>query len=61
MSGLHGVFSGFSIPVKKAAEDFNVDAIEIFKLLGEKKVVAGQEDLIIEIAKSLNLIKEKYL
>ncbi len=61
MSGLHGVFSGFSIPVKKAAEAFNVDAMEIFRLLGEKKVVAGQEDLIIEVAKTLKSNKEKDL
>ena len=61
MSGLHGVFSGFSFPVKKAAETFNVDALEIFRLLGEKKVVAGQEDLIIEIAKTLKHKQENML
>ncbi len=58
MSGLHGVFSGFLLPVKKAAEDFNVAALDIFRRLGEKKVVAGQEDLIIEAAEFLQYNKE---
>jgi 4-hydroxy 2-oxovalerate aldolase len=53
ISGLSGVFSGFALPVKKAAEMFGVDARDIFKVLGERNVVAGQEDLIIEVAKEL--------
>ena len=56
LSGLHGVFSGFAKPVQKAATDFNVDAHEIFRLLGERNVVAGQEDLIIEVAKELQSV-----
>lgn len=53
MSGLCGVVSAFSKPVQQAAEEFEVDARDIFKLLGEQKVVAGQEDLIIEAAQTL--------
>jgi len=56
VSGIYGVFSGFAKPVKLAAEQFGVDPREIFRLLGERQVVAGQEDLIIEIAQEL---KEK--
>lgn len=58
ISGLYGVFSGFHSPVKKAASKFNVSAREIFKVLGKHKVIAGQEDLIIEIAQQLAIQKD---
>jgi 4-hydroxy 2-oxovalerate aldolase len=57
ISGLSGVFSGFSRPVLLAAAEFNVDARDIFCRLGERKAVAGQESLIIEVAKELSLEK----
>lgn len=58
VSGLHGVFSGFSKPVERAAEAFGVDPGEIFRILGQRKIIAGQEDLIIEVAKDLQISKE---
>lgn len=56
-SGCCGVFSGFALPVKKASEYYNVDAYTIFQELGRRKVVGGQEDQIIQIAKNLSLSK----
>ena len=54
VSGLAGVFSGFSKPVSLAAKDYNVDARDIFFGLGERNAVAGQESLIIEVARKLS-------
>jgi len=53
VSGLAGVFSGFSKPVVRCAEEQGVDARDIFFELGRRKAVAGQEDLILEVALSL--------
>ncbi|HVA66150.1 MAG TPA: 4-hydroxy-2-oxovalerate aldolase [Elusimicrobiota bacterium] len=53
VSGLSGVFSGFAKPVARAAQQFNVDPRDIFFELGQRKVIAGQEDLIIEVASDL--------
>ena len=53
ISGLTGVVSVFSKPVKAAAKDFKVDTKDIYLELGRRKAIAGQEDLIIEIAQNL--------
>jgi 4-hydroxy 2-oxovalerate aldolase len=53
VSGLAGVFSGFSKPVSTAAADYNVDPRDIFFALGKRNAVAGQESLIIEVAREL--------
>jgi len=50
ISGMAGVFSGFASHVKKAAERFNVDPRDIFIELGRRKMVAGQEDFIVDVA-----------
>ncbi len=52
-SGLAGVFSGFALPVKRAAEKYGVDPKEIMLELGKRKVLAGQEDYIVEVAVEL--------
>lgn len=54
ISGMAGVFSGFMKPVARIAEEFGVDPRDIFFELGRRKVVAGQEDLILEVAKELS-------
>lgn len=54
VSGQAGVFSAFKIPVQKAAMEFRVDARDIFKELGRRKAVAGQEDMIVEVAEELS-------
>nr|WP_315401865.1 4-hydroxy-2-oxovalerate aldolase [uncultured Duganella sp.] len=53
VSGLAGVFSGFAKPVANAAKEYNVDARDIFFGLGKRNAVAGQESLIIEVARAL--------
>lgn len=58
-SGLAGVFSGFAVPVKNAAEKFGVDARDIFFELGKRKIIGGQEDFIIDVAMDLARKKQK--
>lgn len=53
VSGLAGVFSGFMKPVARISEEFNVDPRDVFFELGRRKIVAGQEDIIIEVARDL--------
>lgn len=53
VSGMSGVFSAFRDHVLNAAREFGVDARDIFIQLGKERVVAGQEDKIIEIAEKL--------
>lgn len=54
-SGLAGVFSGFKNHVLRVSNEYNVDPRDLFFELGRRKIVAGQEDMIIEVA--LNLAK----
>lgn len=53
VSGLAGVFSGFAKPVNRIAEKFGVDPRDVFFELGRRRIIAGQEDLIIEVASDL--------
>lgn len=53
ISGLAGVFSGFLKPVLDIAKEFDVDPRDIFIELGRRKIIAGQEDIIIEVASDL--------
>jgi len=53
VSGLAGVFSGFAKHVERVALEYNVDARDILFELGRRRAVAGQEDMIIEIASGL--------
>ena len=53
-SGLNGVFSGFKPHVERAAKKYRVSGHQIFKELGKRKTVAGQEDQVIKIAKELH-------
>jgi len=50
VSGIAGVFSGFTSHVAKAAKRFGVDPRDIFMELGKRKMVAGQEDFVIDVA-----------
>jgi len=53
VSGMAGVFSGFLKPVARIAKEFNVNPRDVFFELGRRKIVAGQEDIILEVAKEL--------
>jgi len=55
-SGLSGVFSGFAPLAKKASIKFGVDVRDILVELGKRKVIGGQEDIIIDVA---NFLKQK--
>ncbi len=53
VSGLAGVFSGFASHVERISREYGVDPRDVFFELGRRKVVAGQEDLILEVATRL--------
>ena len=57
VSGLAGVFSGFTKHVERIAGEYGVDPRDIFFELGRLRVVAGQEDRIIEVAEQLRAAK----
>lgn len=59
VSGLAGVFSGFSKHVTRISKEYNVDQRDVYFELGKRKVVAGQEDLIIEVVLDLVKLKKK--
>jgi 4-hydroxy 2-oxovalerate aldolase len=59
VSGMAGVFSAFKTPVQIAAKEFDVDPRDIFVELGRRRVVGGQEDMIIEVAKKLSDKKQE--
>jgi len=61
VSGLAGVFSGFSKHVRRLAEEFDLDPRDIFFELGRRRIIAGQEDLIIEVATELATRKKEGL
>jgi len=53
VSGLAGVFSGFAKHVERVSSQFHVDPRDVFFELGRRRVIGGQEDLIIEVASDL--------
>jgi 4-hydroxy 2-oxovalerate aldolase len=53
VGGLSGVFSGFVKPVVRIAEEFSVDPRDVLFELGRRGIIAGQEDVIIEVAVAL--------
>lgn len=57
-SGLAGVFSGFAPHAKEASKRFGVDVKDILIELGRRKIVAGQEDLIVDVAMNLKQKKK---
>ncbi|MEU9331621.1 4-hydroxy-2-oxovalerate aldolase [Streptomyces sp. NPDC048290] len=52
-SAIAGVFAGFKRPVLQTARAEGVDPVDLFLALGERQVVAGQEDLIADVARQL--------
>ncbi|MCX5632662.1 MAG: 4-hydroxy-2-oxovalerate aldolase [Phycisphaerae bacterium] len=50
VSGLAGIFSGFAPHVEEAAKRYGVCPWELFIELGRRKMVAGQEDFIVDVA-----------
>lgn len=58
-SALAGIFSGFSKHVQRISKEYGVDSRDVWFELGRRQVVAGQEDLIIEVAMKLSAEGEK--
>ncbi|MCM3440270.1 4-hydroxy-2-oxovalerate aldolase [Metabacillus halosaccharovorans] len=48
--GYAGVYSSFLLHAQRAARQFNIDPRDILIELGKRKVVGGQEDMIIDVA-----------
>ncbi len=65
VSGMAGVFSSFKTQVLAASKEFNVDPRDIFMELGRRKVVGGQEDMVVavaqELAQPVNVDAESYM
>ena len=51
--GYAGVYGSFLLHAKRAAERFGVDTKDILLELGRRRVVGGQEDMIIDVAVEL--------
>ena len=53
LTGLNKLFSGFEKPIIKASQLNNIEYSSLIFELGNRKLVAGQEDLILEVAQNL--------
>lgn len=51
--GYAGVYGSFLLHSQRAAERYNVSQADILLELGRRKVVGGQEDMIIDVALDL--------
>ncbi len=53
VSGITGIFSGFAKIVERVSKELKVNPKDVFFELGRRKVIGGQEDLILEVATEL--------
>jgi 4-hydroxy 2-oxovalerate aldolase len=59
LSANYGLFSGFASQVSDFSERFKVNKLKAFEAIGKKKLVAGQEDLIMNVIFNLSNKKKK--
>jgi 4-hydroxy 2-oxovalerate aldolase len=57
MIGHSGLYSTFLLPARHAAAVYNVPTLEILRQLSKLQLVAGQEDLIVDVAYALSQAK----
>jgi len=57
--GYAGVYSSFLLHSERAAEKYGLDTREILLELGKRKMVGGQEDMIVDVALDMLKIKNE--
>ena len=60
LTGIHKLFSGFSKQIKDAARQYDIPYTILISELSRRKLVAGQEDLIVEAAQNLKANSENH-
>ena len=57
--GYAGVYSSFLLHAQRAAKKYQVDAGEVLLELGRRRMVGGQEDMIIDVAREMALTRSE--
>ena len=57
--GYAGVYSSFLLHTKRIAQKLGIDSRDILVELGKRKVVGGQEDMIVDVATEIAKKREK--